>query len=276
MDSIRKRLKRGLDQADLLDVVEPIYFNVRSLSARTLWQEIRPGGGTAPDGLPYPPASLIYDVIASRWRQSYWTSGNLIVNDMTDLLRAVKRPIDTFESILDFGCGCGRLLRHVEQRTNTDLHGSDYNDELVRWCSQHLPFASFSLNAPEPPFGWEDHRFDLVYARSVFTHLLPENGLQWSREVRRVLKPGGVLYFTMHGVPLAGGLDPQQRHHFDEGGMVVTYASVAGRNLCSTYAGRSYVEDSGMLDGFRLLDFIEGRDVEHLRQDIYIAEKEAC
>lgn len=272
---MRKRIKSALDRLGLLESIEPLYFNSRSLTPRVLWNEIRPGARTAPDGHPYPPSDLIYAVIASRWRALYWTSGMEIVDHMERMTGAVGRPLDSLSSVLDFGCGSARLLRHVRSRTDATLHGSDYNSELVDWCTRNLPFASFSTNDAEPPLTYEDDRFDFIYARSVFTHLTEAMSRNWMRELHRVLEPGGLLYFTMHGEPLARGLNGDQRREFEEGGMVVTFTSVAGENLCSTYAGRRFVE-SELLADFRLLSFEEGGTDRHLRQDVYIAQKEPC
>lgn len=44
------------------------------------------------------------------------------------------------------------------------------------------------------PFG--DTTFDVVYAASVFTHLLPEETERYFRESRRVMKPGGRCLFS--------------------------------------------------------------------------------
>ena len=215
---------------------------------------------------------LIYDVIACRWRRVYYESGAAIVDDVDDVLRNHGRSLDSFSSILDFGCGSGRLLRHVHSRTDAALAGSDYNPRLIQWCSKHLPFALFTTNNQAPPLQFEDDGFDLVYARSVLTHLPEDLCVAWMKEIHRVLKPGGLFYFTMHGEPLAAGLPSHQRQQFESGQMVVTYETVAGQNLCSTYAGRDFVT-SNLLEGYRLTGFVEGRERSHLRQDIYLVEK---
>ena len=118
----------------------------------------------------------------------------------------------------------------------------------------------------------EDASVDFIYARSVFTHLPAALTLDWMKELGRVLRKGGCLYFTMHGRPLAGGLSAQQKQQFEAGELVVTYASVAGENLCSTFASPAFVEEN-LMDGYALLDFVEGRNHEHLRQDIYLFQK---
>jgi SAM-dependent methyltransferase len=49
--------------------------------------------------------------------------------------------------------------------------------------------------APHVPF--EDRTFDLIYCGSVFTHI-SELAEAWLLELRRILRPGGYVYVTIH------------------------------------------------------------------------------
>ena len=49
-----------------------------------------------------------------------------------------------------------------------------------------------------PPLGLEHGSFDLIYAISVFTHLT-DNSVPWLLELRRMLKPDGLLIATFMG-----------------------------------------------------------------------------
>jgi ubiquinone/menaquinone biosynthesis C-methylase UbiE len=49
--------------------------------------------------------------------------------------------------------------------------------------------------APHLPF--EDGYFDLIYAGSVFTHIA-DLADSWFLELKRILRPGGRLYITVH------------------------------------------------------------------------------
>ncbi|MEO0675772.1 MAG: class I SAM-dependent methyltransferase, partial [Pseudomonadota bacterium] len=40
------------------------------------------------------------------------------------------------ERLLDLGCGCGRIIRHMPGHSKAALYGVDYNSRLVRWCAQ--------------------------------------------------------------------------------------------------------------------------------------------
>ena len=278
---MKESLKEGLRRVGLLEPAQRLYFNSRAASPAVIAYELRHGHRAAPDGFAVPSAGLIFDVIACRWAKVYLDSGRQIVSDMEAALRQNGRSLVDFRSILDFGCGSGRLIRHVWQRsagvansdraTHVSLQGTDYNPELTAWCREHLPFADFKTNELGPPLIYPDDSFDFIYARSIFTHLTEDLQRTWMRELRRVLEPGGVLYFTMHGEQYTGGLTEDERGRYDSGELVVRYPEMAGKNFCATYASPTYVR-STLLDALDLIDHIRGRPKENLRQDIYLVQ----
>ncbi len=270
---MKRAIKAGLHKVGLLNLGERVYFNLKSASPSVLLRQLQVKDNLGTDGFPLPPPNLMYDVIASRWQAVFMDSGEKVVEDMAMQLERHGHPLHGFFAILDFGCGCGRLIRHVQAHTKASLTGSDYNASLISWCQAHLPFASFSVNQLLPPFDVPSASFDFVYARSVFTHLPATTQAAWIAELGRVIRPGGVLYLTMHGDLVAGGLPAHQRDAMARGELVVLYSSRAGENLCTTYAGKDYVEEK-LCAGFDLLGYIPGRDEDHLRQDIYLLKKQ--
>jgi SAM-dependent methyltransferase len=63
---------------------------------------------------------------------------------------------------------------------------------------QHLsPPLYFAVNTTLPPLPFESNSFDMIYCGSVFTHIADLAEL-WLVELRRLLKPGGFLYATVH------------------------------------------------------------------------------
>ena len=263
-------IKSTLYKAGLLHAANYLYFNLKSASPSTILREFRRGSEESVR-FPLPPPQLMYDVIGSRWRAVFIDSGKKVVDDMENVLRNNGYSLNSFGSILDFGCGCGRLIRHLPQRSNAKLYGSDYNEKLVAWCRSNLPFANFVVNHLAPPLPFEDSAFDFVYARSVYTHLPEDLQQAWTQELHRVLRIGGVLYMTMHGYPLAKGLSNDQQAMMADDDLVVLYSSQAGENQCTTFASPGYVIKR--LAPFTILDIVEGRDEEHLRQDIYLSKK---
>jgi SAM-dependent methyltransferase len=102
--------------------------------------------------------------------------------------------------LLDWGCGCGRVTSLlVKYLTDTEVHGCDIDREAVQWCAQNLSPGRFTAIPPYPPTAYADNMFDVVTACSVLTHLNRELQLQWLLEMRRILRPGGLLLASVHG-----------------------------------------------------------------------------
>jgi SAM-dependent methyltransferase len=78
-----------------------------------------------------------------------------------------------------------------------EFHGSDIDEEMVSWVRKHLcpPIADVRVNREQPPLDYPDDHFDLITALSVFTHIA-DGWSDWLLEIRRVLKPGGLLIAT--------------------------------------------------------------------------------
>lgn len=99
--------------------------------------------------------------------------------------------------ILDFGVGWGRLYRvllnHVDP---ANLIGVDIDQACIDLCRQAMPFGSFARNEARPPLPFDDESFEIAYAYSVLSHLAPEVSRAWLSDIRRVLRPGGLLVFT--------------------------------------------------------------------------------
>jgi SAM-dependent methyltransferase len=112
-------------------------------------------------------------------------------------IRHAGRRMDQFESILDFGCGAGRLLQMLP--VTCRVAGCDPNGPLIRFASKMLPHADIYQSEPEPPLKWADGTFDLVYAYSVFSHLRRDSEDRWLDELARVGKPGCTYLLTVQG-----------------------------------------------------------------------------
>jgi SAM-dependent methyltransferase len=104
-------------------------------------------------------------------------------------------------SILDFGCSSGRVLRHFEyEHLSNDwkLYGCDVQARAIEWMRFHLPnHFNVITTSVLPHLPYEDGTFDCIYGFSVFTHI-KYNWDAWLMELRRVLKPGGLLIQTIH------------------------------------------------------------------------------
>jgi SAM-dependent methyltransferase len=200
----------------------------------------------APDGLPIPPGRLIVQVFGQNNAAAYLEGGRLLAQSIRETLQLRDLRLEDFGTVLDFGCGCGRIIRHWKPiAASTRLHGADYNAGMIAWCTQNLPFAQYQVNDFLPPLKYPDRSFDLVYAVSVFTHLSEAAQSAWIHELARVIRPAGYLLITVHGESFAEALTPAERARFEAGELVVRYDSVAGTNLCAAFHPPEYVAKLG-------------------------------
>jgi len=101
------------------------------------------------------------------------------------------------ESILDFGCGWGRVIRFFLRDVEPEnLWGIDCFPRMIELCRATNAWSRFALVQPFPPTAFDDETFDVVYAYSVFSHLSEDAHLAWLREFKRILKPGGLVVAT--------------------------------------------------------------------------------
>ncbi|MGC2627712.1 MAG: class I SAM-dependent methyltransferase [Candidatus Udaeobacter sp.] len=217
----------------------------------------------APDGLPIPPQELRHLVSGdpNDTKSSFFDMGRHCTQRIVEALKKTEVEIDSFDAILDFGCGCGRTIRHFGTLKKAKLYGTDYNPKLIDWCSRNLPFGQFSVNQLHPPLVYPERAFDLVYAFSVFTHLPESIQFSWMRELSRVLRPAG--YLVISTLPL--GMLPEDRR---TGQLVVRKESEAGTNACLAYHTFAYVKEK-LAKGFEVVEFIGSPH----GQDFYLLKK---
>ena len=129
-----------------------------------------------------------------------------------------KTGVPPTGSVLDIGCGSGRMARHFLDHIEPPGRyvGMDIQKSFIEWCNEHLGGAngafefhhqdiyngSYNLEgetkASEYRFPFEDGSFDAIILYSVFTHLLPDDAANYMREISRLLKPGGRCYSTWY------------------------------------------------------------------------------
>ena len=232
----------------------------------------RPVEASAPvdeDGLPLPPERLRYWVAGSEDHEWFLKAGQLGADTLVSLLARHGIQIDELDSLLDFGCGCGRVIRHLRRLERVRLHGTDSNASAVAWCDEHLDFAEFSTNRLEPPTRYRRHSFDCIYAYSVFTHLPEALQLAWMNELRRILKPGGHLVITLHGDHYLPFISESAKARYQKGELVVLSEEAVGQNQCAAFHPEAYVR-TVLTRGFEILDFVPRGALGNPEQDLYL------
>ncbi len=235
---MKRRLLRLLDRAGLIGPAFRMYERAVSL---------RPRRPARVNGPPLPPRRLMVRVAGTADAEWFLRSGRAAYDAI-----AAHVSLEEVGSVLDFGCGCGRVSRYWRGFDGV-VCGSDVDGEAVEWCRENLGFASFIQNGLAPPVAADAASFDLVYALSVFTHLTEELQLAWRDELRRVLRPSGLLLLSTHGASYLPRLDTDERERFERGELVVRWGEIPGTNLCSAYHPERFLRET-LAQGFAFVE----------------------
>ena len=224
-ESARQRRLAAARAVGLLPVLERAAYLQDRLRTRVANAAFR----AAHPGTALPPLWWMRDMYAHTDYAQYWATGQAHAGLIDALAKdALGRPP---RSIAEWGCGMGRVLRHVRGEQVT---GYDYNPAAVRWCAANLPGA-YARNGLLPPLPCEDGAHDAVFAISVLTHLSAAAHEAWAPEMARVVRPGGVLIVTVHGDPGEGQLLPDEAARFAAGELVVRGRVREGSRLYAAY-----------------------------------------
>ena len=101
-------------------------------------------------------------------------------------------------SVLDFGCGSGYLLDALLAR-KIACSGADFSEDAVEVVQKRLAgnplFKGVQLIQDTPtPLG--DESYDAVFFIETIEHLLDDDLESTLRELRRIVRPGGVVIIT--------------------------------------------------------------------------------
>jgi SAM-dependent methyltransferase len=232
-----------------------------------------------------PPVSLRIRVTHKHDIATFHNYGQQSLQAFEAALKGIGRDISTFCSILDFGTGCGRLIRWMKPlHPHARLYGCDIDTEAIQWNRKHLPFASIEMNQGLPPLPYADEMFDLVFGLSVFTHLNEDYQDQWLAELKRITKPGAILLLTVHGEHFWKQFAPEYGLRVDITQLNRTYHSngffyytVDGWTglfpdfYQTMFHKKTYIL-SHWTDYFEIVDYVEARMPS--KQDIVVARKQ--
>lgn len=190
--------------------------------------------------------------LSRRSAELYDVGVELVFLGVADVMRRqvippMRRHLDTFprgpKRILDVGCGAGALLRQLAIAFPGDqLHGVDlspYYVEVARERLRDVPGASLvAENAEALP--WRDGYFDAVASVYLFHELPRDVRRTVSREMHRVLKPGGALVI-------------EDSAQYAEANEIASYLETFGREMHEPYY-RGYLRDD-LAEVLRETDF---------------------
>ncbi len=226
-----------------------------------------------------PPEDLAFDAYNHVDWHRYHEGGRLHAAFFARIVREALP--DTLLSVLEWGCGPGRIIRHLPAQLGgrlAELVGTDYNPRTIAWCRSALAPIRFEGNALLPPLPFPDRRFNVTYNFSVFTHLSEAVQLAWAAELHRVLQPGGILICTTQGRGYWHLLaSDAERARFDRGEVVVQAGYKEGAKWYFAVHPEPYVRQR-LLKDFAVVERIptlesDGLPADLCPQDVWLARK---
>lgn len=140
--------------------------------------------------------------IAKNPIREYLSDGWRTMAELTLLLETVDRPLLKTESVLEFAAGFGRFTRHLAKVLPGRVTCSDVMPGSVEFLREQFGVEGVQ-SAHDPDKLTVPSRYDLVFVLSMFTHLPPRMWAPWLRALKRTVKPGGLLVFSVHNEAVA-------------------------------------------------------------------------
>jgi SAM-dependent methyltransferase len=258
-------LLRKLKLMHLTDRIRYYVQSFKNRQANRAFVNANPNNKLPPDYLMYESFQINYE--------KYLIGGREVASWIVDNLR---KYVSTQEvSVLDWGCGPGRVVRHMPELlgTQSKVYGTDYNEKSIAWCKNNLSNIDFNLNTLEPSLPYVDGQFDFIYGISIFTHLSEEMHYKWSAELKRVLKKDGILFLTSQGDNFKKIMSPTELAQYNKGELVVRGNVVEGHRTYSAFHPDSFM--SSLFANDEILDVIiqEVKDGKATPQDAWVIRK---
>lgn len=219
-----------------------------------------------------PPDYLIYESFQMNYKKYYTDS----IDTAKWLANHFKKHIELKNvTILDWGCGPARIIRHLPNviNNNCKYYGTDYNKKTIVWCKQNLKNIHFNLNTLEAKLPYKDNFMDVVYGISIFTHLSEKMHYDWFNELYRVLKPNGIMFITTQGTRFKVKLTNNELIPFEKGNLIVRGNVKEGHRTYSAFHPKKFMHK--LFENMTILEHIESQknSGKNPAQDIWIIRK---
>ncbi len=150
-----------------------------------------------------PPAGLRRRVSQSSDRAEFARVGAAAAADLVAAFERAREHGRAYPRWLDFGCGPGRVARHLLKYPPAEhLLGLDVDANAIRWAKAHLGADRFHSIRAAPPTDVPARSVDVIFAVSIFTHLDETAQSSWLSHFADLLAPGGLLIASTHSPEL--------------------------------------------------------------------------
>lgn len=182
------------------------------------------------------------------------------------------------KKILDWGCGPGRVIRHLPNVIGNDCeyYGTDYNKQTINWCSKNLPGIHFNCNDLEAKLPYPDNFFDAIYGISIFTHLSEQMHYDWYNELYRIVKPNGIMLLTTQGDNFKEKLTDSELLRYNRNQLIIRDKVKEGHRMFAAFHPTAFM--TKLFENIAILEhYVEPvpDDGNWIPQDTWVIKKRA-
>ena len=219
-----------------------------------------------------PPDYLIYESFQINY-QEYYTKSIETTKWLTGLF---KKHIDLKnKKILDWGCGPGRIIRHLPEiiGNECEYYATDYNEKSINWCEKNLTNIQFNKNTLKAELPYNNNVMDIIYGLSIFTHLSEKLHYDWYNELYRILKPNGIMLLTTQGDNFKIKLTDLELKKYNNHQLIVRGQVKEGHRTYSAFHPQDFIKM--LFKNAIILEHIKQKPIDKswIPQDIWIIKK---
>jgi 2-polyprenyl-3-methyl-5-hydroxy-6-metoxy-1,4-benzoquinol methylase len=193
MTAIKKGLKKIIEKTATEGLSKQVHFKFKKLQHYLKNQQFRKNNPS----IAIPPDEWLFETFQLDYLK-YFDDGKLAAKEILDW--TIDLIPSEMPTILDWGCGTGRIIQYMHQyNPYALLYAADINKKMIDWDHQNIKDVHFSVINSNTPTAYPANYFDLVYGISVYTHLSSNLQEEWLVELHRMIKPAGILLITTHG-----------------------------------------------------------------------------
>ncbi len=106
------------------------------------------------------------------------------------------------KEVLDVGCACGSIAHGIEQAGTAVCHGVDLCQHMISLGREQWPTMRLDVCDAANLHLFHEATFDAIHSAQVAEHWQPHLVPHILRELRRVIRPGGVFFCCMDTIEL--------------------------------------------------------------------------